>query len=182
MDFYQKNFEFTLENKSNFEEKLKRYFELYNFKQNKISNNEFTFYKKWSLLDGWKTNPLHWKSKITIKQIDTKLFIDYNVDGNGQITPIAFGELFEGFIQNLIQYLNTNKDFEKSNAQQIAIAQKKIMTFFLLITLGIGLGFIVGFFFEKLLGSKIIGYISVLAGGYLPLKFINNSILEKQTV
>ncbi|WP_439130166.1 hypothetical protein [Polaribacter sp.] len=182
MDFYQKKFEFALENKSNFEEKLIRYFELYDFKKNKIDNNEFTFYKKWSLFDGWKTNPLNWKSKLIIKQFEDKLIIDYAVDGNGQITPIAFESLFENFITNLIQYLNTNKDFVKSNAQEIAKAQKKIIKFFLFIILGIGLGFIVGYLFEKLTDSKIIGTFTMLASGYLSLKILNNLILEKQTI
>jgi hypothetical protein len=180
MDFYQKNFEFTLKSNTEFENKLDHYSQLYSFKKIKEDSNKFIFYKKWSLFDCWKTNPLNWKSKIEITQLENhKISVNYFVDGNAQITPIAFSSLFNNFILNFENYVNKNAAFKNDNDLRISLAKKRILNFFLLILLGAFVGLVVGFFMEKYIGHKFSAHFGIPLGAFISLKLLNNRLKEK---
>jgi len=182
MDFYRKSFDLIVENQYELEEKLTQYFELYNFKKNRESANRCTYFKKSSLLDGWKMNPLDWGSKITIAHNLDKLSITYYVSGNMQITPIAFEKLFSEFINSLDLFINGNHNFIESNALQIALAKQKLSKYYLKVLLGTTFGFIIGFFIEELTGNHLLGSLCVFLGGYGSLKLMNHSIIVNQTI
>ena len=182
MDFYRKSFEFVVDNQYDLEEKLTQYFELYNFKKKSESTNTFTFFKKSSLVDGWKMNPLNWESRITVIQNFDILSITYYVPGNMQITPIAFQKLYADFIGNLDLFINGNQNFTESNALQIALAKQKLTKYYLKVLLGITFGFIIGFFLEKLTGNNFLASLCIFLGGYGSLKLMNHNIIVNQTI
>lgn len=71
------------------------------------------YYKKASFFDSWKFNPLNWGSNIKITAEDNILKISYLNEGNSQITPYAFDDLFKAFFKNLELYLNNSINFQE---------------------------------------------------------------------
>ena len=179
MDFYRKSFELIVENQYDLEEKLTQYFELYNFKLNRESSNTYTFFKKSSLLDGWKMNPLDWGSRVTVIHTSDILKITYYVAGNMQITPIAFEKLFSEFINNLNLFINGNQSFTQSNSLEVALAKQKLAKYYLKVLLGVTFGFIVGFFIENLTGTHYLKTICVFLSFFWDNKIIESKYYHK---
>ncbi|WP_435415821.1 hypothetical protein [Polaribacter aestuariivivens] len=167
--------EFHLKNNINTLEKLKEYFHFYNFNVKEISETEIEFYKKGSLFQGWRFNPLNWKSKCVIKITNSKtLNIIYTNQGNLSLSSNGFEFLFENFINNIESYLNTNKDFKISNQEKIKIAKKRIFISFLIGLVGIILGGILGNYIGNLIGIKgLFRYVGMYIGGFGFLKLVN---------
>lgn len=132
------------------------------------------------MLDGWKINPLNWKSKIEIKHTNNRqISIKYYVDGNAHITPIAFTPLFDDFILNLHNYIDKNNDFKSLNNQKISLAKKKTANFMFLLLIGTFAGLCVGFLIEKYIGGKFSAHFAVPIAAILSLKLLNNCLKEK---
>ena len=125
MEKYNNNFEFTVSNNSKTKEKLKSYFKSYDFEQVKDENENLLFVKKWSILNGWKFNPLNWETKIDIKLSENnKVIINHIVHSNGFLTPNAFKSLFEKFLLNLEQFVEFNIKHKPNNIQEIKLAKE----------------------------------------------------------
>jgi hypothetical protein len=61
-----------LKNDLKLKEKLKKYFFKYNYKQIEDLKNQFSFVRKWSLLDGFILNILNCETKINIEIVENK--------------------------------------------------------------------------------------------------------------
>lgn len=168
--------ELKIRNVSNYKEKLREYFKFYNFQMKEISETEIEFYKKGSLFQDWRFNPLNWESKCVIKETDPEtLHILYSNQGNSSLTPSGFQFLFQNFINNIEGYLITKKDFKISNQKNIKIAKKRIFISFLIGTVGVILGGIIGNYIGNLLGVKgLFRYVGMYIGGFGLLKLVNN--------
>ena len=84
MEKYNNNFEFTFSNNSEAKEKLKSYFKFYDFELIKNEKENLLFVKKWSILSGWRINPLNWETKIDIKLTENnRVIINHIVNSNG---------------------------------------------------------------------------------------------------
>ena len=64
MEKYNNTFEFTVSDSSKTKEKLKSYFNSYDFDQVKDEKENLLFVKKWSILNGWELNPLNWHTMM----------------------------------------------------------------------------------------------------------------------
>ena len=65
MNSFSKEYSFKIEN-DNSVERLTSYLTKYHFKLKHKSNSKLIFLKKFSLLEGWKINPISWESEIVI--------------------------------------------------------------------------------------------------------------------
>jgi hypothetical protein len=181
MEDYKTIFEFNLKDTFALKDKLKLYFEFYDFKLKNDENNNFDFVKKGSMLDGWKINPLNWESKITIKISENdKVNTSYTAMSNGSISPIAMTPLYENFLSNLERFINYKEDFKDKNEVQIAKARKKVLKYYALVVLGIVLGSFLGAMLSHITEIKLFGYLGIILGALGTMKLINRYTLKNK--
>lgn len=180
---YKTTFEFSVENIPDLENKLRTYFEYYDFKfSEEGESGKYYFYKKGTILDGWKFNPLNWESDINVEITEAKkTVIHYEVKGNGQISAAAFHFMFEDFLKNFEQYVIEGADFKQRNAQQVKIARKKLGKYFAFVISGTILGFLVGFIFTKLTGNRIFGTAGIILGTLISRNLLNRKLKKNFT-
>lgn len=181
MEVYKKAITIKVENDSDFKRKLKAYFQFYNFQFKDQEENKLVFFKKKSFLSGWKYNPLNWESIVNIKITNNNLEISYINEGNAQITPFAFDELFTSFFHNLELYLNKSIDFKEKNNIEIKKVKKRVIFQFLILLLSIICFGLIGKFFLQKFRIQFFDYFSIAIGGLITLKLINQYWINKMT-
>ena len=180
MKEYNNSFEFEIKNNSEIKNKLRKYFNGYNFKVIK-NETEFIFEKKRSILDGWKLNILNWESKIRIEFVKNNKIVIYHkviTNGLGVITPIAFSSLFVKFLNNLETYLNKNKPYERKNIELIRLGRVKLLKYSVILILGMLIAFYLGDFLEKITDAKIFRYLGIIIGILITEKIMNNYLIK----
>ena len=183
MKDYNGNFEFDLIDNFNLKDKIKKYFEVYNFELLKDENNNLVFVKKWSLLNGWRINPLNWETEINIKLSEkNKTVINHTVISNGFLTPIAFTSLFKSFLLNLEKFINQNIDFKEKNSPKIKLAKEKVLKYHGLLIIGILLGLVFGIILSNLTGMKLFGTVGIIVGAITSEKFMNQYLIKNNTL
>ena len=174
MGKYINNFEFTISNNSETKEKLKSYFKSYDFEQVKDENEKLLFVKKWSILNGWKFNPLNWETKIDIKLTENnKVIINHIVHSNGFLTPIAFKSLFEKFLLNLEQFVEFDIKHKPNNIQEIKLAKEKVFKYHGILILGTVVGMFLGIIISNATGIKLLGTVGIIVGTIATEKIMN---------
>lgn len=175
--------EISINQEENFKEKIKIYFDFYNFELKENSEIEFEYYKKGSILDGWKLNPLNWKSHCKIHQTSSKTIeVTFTNEGNATLSPKVFEMTFNTFTSNLAEFITKNKDFVDSNQKSINKAKKRILIIFLAIITFAILGNFVGNYFSKILGGgNLFSFLGIIIGGNLVLKLTNNYFSKNST-
>ncbi len=184
MKNYNKHFEFEIKNDLNPKGKIKQYFKTYNFEQ-KTDNNHLVFVKKWSLLNGWKFNPLNWETKINVKLTKTKnnkAIINHTVISNGFLTPIVFSTLFKSFLLNLEQFVNQHINFKEKNNTQIKLAKKKVFKYYGLLIIGILLGLFTGIILKHFTGIKLFDTVGIIIGAITTKNIMNEYLVRQQLV
>ena len=176
---FKKNFTFKIENDNNLTLKLKQYFQFYSFEISEEEENSFVFFKKSSILSGWKYNPLNWESKVKIHTNNNILEITYTNEGNSQITPFAFDELFTSFFQNLELHINKSIDFKEKNNIEVQKAKKRIVLQFLILILSILSFALISQLLIQKFRIRFIEIFGILIGAFLSLKFINQYWINK---
>lgn len=171
MEHYKKTFRFKNgHNLDNTKLKIQNYFKFYNFQILEQEENNFIFFKKFSILSGWKFNPIDWESQVNIQLTENTITIKYVNEGNAQITPFAFNEFFISFFTNLQLYINKSIDFKENNNAIIKKAKQKVVLQFLLVFVLLGFFYaITHSIFEQ---SKIIT-IGIIIASLLSLKLVN---------
>ena len=179
MEIYKKRFKLNSQNKSNLKQKLEQYFQFYGFELSETDKNSLVFFKKFSFLSGWKFNPLNWESEVKITSTNNSLEIIYINEGNSQITPFAFEDLFNSFFNNLESYLNNSIDFKEKNKVEIKKAKRRIFYQFLIIIVSIiAFGFLGKFLLEEF-RIQFFNVFGSLIGAFLSLKLINEYWINK---
>jgi F0F1-type ATP synthase assembly protein I len=179
MGKYNNNFEFTVSNNSETKEKLKSYFKSYDFEQVKDEKENLLFVKKWSILNGWKFNPLNWETKINIKLTENnKVIINHIVHSNGFLTPIAFKSLFEKFLSNLEQFVEFNEKHKTKNIQEIKLAKEKVYKYHGILILGILIGLFLGIIMTNITGIKLLGTVGIIVGAITTEKIMNKYLIK----
>jgi hypothetical protein len=184
MKEYNKNFEFILKNDLKLKEKLKKYFFKYNYKQIKGLENQFSFVKKWSLLDGFTLNILNWETKINIEVIENKkVLMKHTVitNGFGCISPIAFRSLFEKFLCNLEKHINQNEKYEKKNNLIIKSGKIKLLKYISVLIIGATIGIYFGVILRNLTEIKLFGYLGIIIGTIATEKILNRYLIKKNS-
>ena len=183
MEKYINNFEFTISNNSETKEKLKSYFKSYDFEQVKDENENLLFVKKWSILNGWKFNPLNWETKIDIKLTENnKVIINHIVHSNGFLTPIAFKSLFEKFLLNLEQFVEFNEKHKTKNIQEGKLAKEKVYKYHGILILGILIGLFLGMIMTNVTGIKLFGTVGVIIGAIATEKIMNKYLMKNNNL
>tara|TARA_R110002126_G_scaffold157104_1_gene304624 strand:+ start:55813 stop:56361 length:549 start_codon:yes stop_codon:yes gene_type:complete len=178
---YKKHYTFKTENSNALKTKLEHYFSKYNFLFEEGYENQFIFFKKFSVLDAWKINPLHWESKVIITLHNETISIRYSNEGNGQITPHAFDTLFTTFFKNLEVYINEAKGFKDCNLFAIKKAKQKIGIQYLIVIVIICVFVFFGNYLKEVFKIKALGYFFIVIGGLFSLKLINSYWINKTT-
>ncbi|MCK0131922.1 hypothetical protein MWU59_10465 [Flavobacteriaceae bacterium F08102] len=182
MTAYSKTLEFTVKNTADLPTALQTYFDTYHFSQGESTNDHFVFYKKGSILDGWKLNPLNWQSTVTIELIHKNtLSVQYTVPGTNVINPLAFSELYNAFLLNLEQYLVHQNDFVEKNAEQVARAKKNISRYYGILFLGVMVSFGIGTLVQNMTGNQLTGQITSIIGALLSVKLLNKNLINRAT-
>lgn len=179
MGSYKKEFTFKIVDKNTIEKKLHHYLNFYGFKILKNDKNQYVYYKKTSFLDGWKLNPLNWGSNVKITVKDNILKILYLNEGNSQITPYAFDDLFKTFFKNLELYLNNSINFQEKNIQAQKKAKLKILILFIIIITLIILCIIIGKFVSQKFSFEYLDIFLLIVGALLIPKIINKYWIHK---
>jgi hypothetical protein len=179
MKGYTRKFEFSTHGNHHARDKMKHYFEAYNFKITKENDEQFVFAKKWSILVGWRLNPLNWESvvEVTFREKD-KLHVHHTAATSGYITPVAFATLYESYLLNLERYLNENIDFVGTNAAAINKAKVDVMKYHGILLVGLLIGSAVGIAVAQATEIKLLGYLGIFLGVILTERIMNN-YLEK---
>lgn len=158
---------------------MKRYFQAYNFKITTENHEQLVFAKKWSILDGWRLNPLNWECVVEVTFLGNDIVcIHHKVFSNGYITPIAFTALYDSFLLNLERYLNEKIDFVATNAAAIKKAKVNVMKYNGILLVGLLIGAAVGIAIAQATQLKLFGYLGIFLGVIL-IERIMNSYLEK---
>lgn len=137
-------------------EKICNYFEAYGFKTKEKANNHFLFYKKSSLLEGWKMNPLDWESEIELYLEEDQIRLTYIVEGL-YITPIPFKSLYTGFLHQFANHIRRNTSHRLENKIAIRKAKRQLLGINLFYLLGMLLAFSIIGILENVFDSKAIG-------------------------
>jgi len=159
-------------------EKIYKYFEAYGFKAEQKSNNQFLFYKKGSLLEGWKMNPLNWESEIELFISGDEIRMTYVVEGL-YITPIAFKSLYHGFLERFVSNLQHNTSYRLENKIALKKAKQQLLGINLFYLLCILITFTVIGVLEDMFHSKAIGFL-LLVGALFFLEKGLNAFLENK--
>ena len=177
---YEKNYTYEINYKSDFENRIKYYFEFYGFNFSKENKNNFLISKKSSVFDGWKFNPLNWESIIYIELIDEKeVLINYRNEGNGSFDPSVYPDLFDIFFTNLISFVSKKTEFKDKNQNAIKKAKMKFLAFIPAIIFGSIIGFYLASYFYKLTELKIFGLMLIVICIMTSLKLMNIYIKRK---
>ena len=179
MELYKKYFTLNIKNDSELKRKLQEYFQFYNFELSEKEENQYNFFKKTSFLNGWNYNPLNWASTANIKITDNKLEISYINEGNSQITPFAFDELFTSFFNNLDLFLNKSIDFKEENSIEIKIAKKKVIYQFLIILFSIACFVILSKLLFQNFNLRFFESFVIAIGAIFSLKLLNQYWIHK---
>ena len=183
MNYRNNKFEFTISNNFEIKEKLKSYFKSYDFEQIKDEKENLIFVKKWSILNGWKFNPLNWESKIDIKLTENnKVIIKHIVHGNGFLTPIAFTSLFEKFLSNLEQFLKYNKEHKTKNIQEVKLAKEKAFKYHGILILGVLTGLILGIIMTNATEITLLGTFGIIVGAIATEKIMNRYLIKNNNL
>lgn len=179
MNSYKKEFTFKIADKSTFKEKLQYYFNFYGFNILENKEDEFVYFKKSSFFDGWKFNPINWGSKVKITEENNVLKISYLNEGNAQVTPFAFHNLFKTFFKNLELYLNNSINFEEKNSMAIKKAKQKFLSFFIIIIASLIVCILLGKFVSQKFNIQYLDTFSLIVGALLIPRIINNYWIHK---
>lgn len=179
MKDYTRKFELSTHGNQHVRDKMKHYFEAYHFKITKYNIEELVFVKKWSLLAGWRLNPLNWESvvEVTFAEND-KVHIHFTAVTNGYITPVAFAALYESYLLNLERYLNENIEFVAKNAISIKKAKVDALKYHGILLAGLLIGAAFGIVVAQATEIKLFGYIGIFLGVIFIERILNN-YLEK---
>ncbi|WP_121667415.1 hypothetical protein [Mesonia aquimarina] len=182
LDDFARTIEFNANNDENLKEKLQHYFSTYNFQLAQESSTEFNFSKKRSLLKtAWTINPLNWNANIEVKLIEgKKIIVEYVVEGNGQITPVAYADLFETFLINLKRYIATKKDFKEENQQAISSAKKKMIPIIFFYLIGTFAGLFAGIILGEWVNFSLLSTIGLVIGFHGTSILINSYFNKKE--
>jgi hypothetical protein len=179
MQIYKKDFTFNIEDVDDLKRKVQVYFQFYGFQISEIKTNQITFIKKSSLFTGWSFNPLNWQSKVLVKYVNNALKLSYFNEGNNQLTPFAFENLFISFFNYLDLYLNTSIDFKEKNKFEIKKAKKKTLSLLLIIIFCIlTFSLLLNICFQNL-DIPYFSNFGIIIVAYLTLKFINQYWINK---
>ncbi|MDR6300368.1 hypothetical protein [Mesonia maritima] len=182
MRTYNRNIEFSFENKLQAEERIDRYLTYYNFQRIEKSSDSIVYARKNSLLaDGWTINPLKWNTEIRIIISSNRFFINYKNEGNGQITPLAFSNLFDNFLKNLKLSVLKGISVKEENKREITSAKKRIIAHGVVLIICGFFGLSIGYFFDKLIGVEFLSILLFPLGLILSQSAINLFIEEKLT-
>lgn len=183
MEKYNNNFEFTFSNNSEAKEKLKSYFKFYDFELIKNEKENLLFVKKWSILSGWRINPLNWETKIDIKLTENnRVIINHIVNSNGFLTPIAFKSLYENFLSNLEQFVELNEKHKAKNIQAVKLAKEKVYKYHGILILGILIGLFLGIIITNVTGIKLFGTVGVIIGTIATEKIMNKYLIKNNNL
>lgn len=183
MKDYNNNFEFSISNDLETTKKLKAYFKSYDFELIKDEKKNLIFVKKWSILNGWKFNPLDWESTIDIKLTQNKkVIINYIVHSNGHLTPVAFKSLFEKFLSNLEQYIVFNVNHKIKTNQDVKLAKEKVFKYHGILILGIIVGVFLGIIMSNATGINLLGTAGIIVGAIATQKLLNKYLIMNSNI
>lgn len=159
--------------------KIIRYFRDYGFKLKHESENKYLFFKKRTLLEGWKMNPLNWESEVRVEIVEENLKITYKVEGL-YITPLAFSRLYHTFLNKFENYIIKNDDYKIDNTTIIKKAKKELYMYYGFMLLTILLGIVLSSFLKNTLESEVLGTLVFISFIALTGKLLNNYLENKK--
>lgn len=159
-------------------EKIYSYFEAHGFKTKEKANNHFLFYKKGSLLEGWKMNPLDWESEIELYIEEDQIRLTYVVEGL-YITPMPFKALYNGFLDRFANYIRRDSSYHLENKIAVRKAKRQLFGINLFYLLSILLTFTVIGVLEDVFDSKAIRVLLLIGALFLLEKGVNSYLENK---
>jgi len=180
MTAYSKQLEIKIDNPSTLHQKLKHYLTTYHFLEDSVDDTNFVFYKKGSILDGWKINPLNWQSKLTATlDKDQCLHVHYTVPSHNVINPVVFTALYDGFLTNLEAYIVHDKAVEADNSERISGAKKNMLRYYGIMFVGVIIAFLLGTLVQEMTGNQLYGQLVSIGLALLSVRMLNTVLLHR---
>ena len=130
--------------------KIITFFQCYNFELLEINNESVLKFKnKGSLLDGWKSNPLDWKSEISIIFNQNSLEVIFNIDTLSQMKTYEELKVWEIFIETFQSFLIEGNTKNSTLISAISESKKSRFSYFGWAIIGILIGLSLNYIYSK---------------------------------
>jgi len=135
-------------------ERIIEFFRQFDFKLMDHKGNILKFKQKSSFFEGWKTNPLKWKSEIVVSVADKKVIANFCVETDEQMKTIEEAAVWKSFMDNFENYLTTGEMANEKLISTISESRKSRKTYFSWFFLGAITGGLLEFLYAQLTGNS----------------------------
>ena len=160
------------------------FFQFHNFELLEINNESVLKFKnKGSILDGWKSNPLDWKSEISILFNQNSLEVIFSIDTSSQMKTYEELKVWEIFIETFQSFLIDGNIKNNTLISAISESKKSRFSYFGWALIGILVGLSLNYIYSKFTNDfSIIIYILVPFIVYIFLKQRINYVKLKNVI